>query len=223
MGELIRTANGDIEVPEGKCFCLKCKKVMAEVNFYTHKNGKKDELCKACLTMHVNNYKPETYLWILEKFDVPYIEEEWNILRDRAYKKDPNKVTGMSIVGKYLSKMKLKQWADYTWADTERLKQEKLEMTENILPEDKLAEMKKALENGEISEAQYLTYAATQVEEPVTTNPYDPANQTRTDGGFGPAFTPIELEDVGADLTDEDKTYLAIKILRQYLVHFMIV
>ena len=211
MGELVRTANGDIEVPEGKCFCLKCKKVMAEVNFYTHKNGKKDELCKACLTMHVNNYKPETYLWILEKFDVPYIEEEWNILRDRAYKKDPNKVTGMSIIGKYLSKMKLKQWSDYTWADTERLKQEKMEISETILPEDKLAEMKKALENGEISEAQYLTYAATQIEEPVTTNPYDPANQVRTDGGFGPAFTPIELEDVGADLTDEDKTYLAIK------------
>jgi 3-methyladenine DNA glycosylase Tag len=31
-------------------------------------------------------------------------------------------MTGMSVFGKYLSKMKLKQWKDYGWADTERLK-----------------------------------------------------------------------------------------------------
>ena len=102
-------------------YCSKCGRTMADTNFYTYKNGSKCELCKSCLTMHVNNFEPDTYMWLLEKFDVPYIEAEWNVLRDRAYQKDPYKMTGMSVFGKYLSKMKLKQWNKYGWADTEAL------------------------------------------------------------------------------------------------------
>ena len=54
--------------------------------------------------MHINNFEPDTFLWLLEKFDVPYIEAEWNVLRDRAYAKDPYKMNGMSVIGKYLAK-----------------------------------------------------------------------------------------------------------------------
>ena len=97
-------------------FCPKCRKTMADTNFYQYKNGQKCELCKACLTMHINNFEPETFLWVLEKFDVPYVEEEWNVLRDRAYQKDPYKMNGMSVVGKYLAKMRLKKWKDFGWA-----------------------------------------------------------------------------------------------------------
>ena len=97
---------------------------MDEDNFYTYKNGERTELCKKCLTMHIDNFNPDTFLWLLEKMDVPYIEQEWNVLRDRAYAKSPTKMNGMSVFGKYLSKMKLKQFKDYTWADTERLKKE---------------------------------------------------------------------------------------------------
>jgi len=42
-------------------------------------------------------------------------------LRDRAYAKNPQKMNGMSVVGKYLSKMKLKQWKNYSWADSDKL------------------------------------------------------------------------------------------------------
>ena len=70
-------------------YCSKCGKTMAETNFYTYKDGTKAELCKACLTMHINNWDPQTFLWLLEQFDIPYIESEWNTLRDRAYQKDP--------------------------------------------------------------------------------------------------------------------------------------
>ena len=82
-------------------YCSKCGRTMADTNFYTYKNGSKCELCKSCLTMHVNNFEPDTYMWLLEKFDVPYIEAEWNVLRDRAYQKDPYKMTGMSVFGKF--------------------------------------------------------------------------------------------------------------------------
>ena len=109
-------------------YCEKCGKMMDDTQFYTSKNiekyppdGKMSN-CKKCLTMHVDNWDPETYKWILQEIDVPYIKEEWNALLER-YGKDPNKITGLTIIGRYLSKMKLKQWNKYTWADTEQLEQ----------------------------------------------------------------------------------------------------
>ena len=71
--------------------------------------------------MHIDNFDESTYLWLLEKMDVPYVPAEWNSLRDKAYTKDGDKMNGMSVFGKYLSKMKLKQWKNYSWADSVKL------------------------------------------------------------------------------------------------------
>lgn len=192
--------------------CSKCGKTMADTNFYTYKDGTKCELCKACLTMHINNWEPNTYLWLLEKFDVPYIESEWNILRDRAYQKDPYKMNGMSVFGKYLSKMKLKQFKQYTWADTEKLKFEAEQKAKQFgEPEDimqqKIEKMREAHERGEISDAQWQTYQ--QVEAPKPTfkapNPAGDGYPSNAD------FEKVDMPDITADLTDEDKIYLALK------------
>ena len=204
-------------------YCSKCRKTMSSTNFYTYKDGRKCELCKACLTMHINNWEPDTFLWLLEKFDVPYIEAEWNVLRDRAYQKDPYKMTGMSVFGKYLSKMKLKQWKNYTWADTEALKakaeQDALAHGQpNEVVQQKLDNMKIAWENGEITEAQYLTYAETQAPEPSYAGSGD-AMQNKGQSGsfsFGPDVEQVDIPDIGADLTEEDKIYLAMKWGRLY-------
>lgn len=194
--------------------CQKCGKTMAETNFYKYKNGTKSEFCKGCLTMHINNWEPETYLWLLEKFDVPYIEAEWNVLRDRAYAKDPHKMNGMSVFGKYLSKMKLKQWNHYTWADTEKLRLEaetkaQLYGNANTISQEEIDTMKEAFENGEISEAQYKTYAATHAPEP--SFEIVSAGTPQQIGFTNNVFEAVELVDVGADLTEEDKIYLAMK------------
>ena len=79
-------------------------------------------LCAKCMTMHVDNWNPDTYMWILQEADVPYIPDEWNKLM-ASYAKDRSKVTGMTIVGRYLSKMKLKQFKQYRWKDTEFLQE----------------------------------------------------------------------------------------------------
>lgn len=204
-------------------YCSKCRKTMADTNYYTYKDGTKCELCKACLTMHINNWEPDTFLWLLEKFDVPYIEAEWNVLRDRAYAKDPYKMNGMSVFGKYLSKMKLKQWKNYTWADTERLKLEaeekaKLYGNPNKIAEEDIAKMKEAYENGEITEAQYQTYAEIKAPEPQ----FDVVSGAGKGGFPSPypvndnPFEQVDIVDVGADLTQEDKVYLAMKWGRLY-------
>ena len=79
--------------------------------------------CKKCLTRHVDNWDPQTFLWILEEIDVPYIEDEWTKLMDK-YCQDRTKVTGTTILGRYLSKMKLKQFKDKHWSDTAKIKAE---------------------------------------------------------------------------------------------------
>lgn len=210
-------------------YCKKCNKTMVDTNFYTYKDGTKCELCKACLTMHINNFDPESFLWILEKFDVPWLPWEWNVLRDRAYQKDPYKMNGMSVFGKYLSKMKLKQFVDpvtkksYGWADSEKLQAKhdaEIKACGGNLEQDKekLEEMRQAFENGEISEAQYQTYAETHAPEP-SFNFDKNGNQVTKDGYMYPEngnFEKVDLVDVGAELTDEDKIYLAMKWGRLY-------
>lgn len=110
-------------------YCIKCGKTLDDKEFYTSKNiekyppNGKMNTCKKCLTLHVDNWDPETYKWILQEIDVPYIKEEWDGLLEK-WAKDPKKVSGVTILGRYLSKMKLKQWNKYTWADTEVLAEE---------------------------------------------------------------------------------------------------
>ena len=110
----------------GQCFCEKCHRTMSDKEFYRSNNTEKYpsgflNQCKKCLTMHVNNWDPSTYLWILQECDVPYVQSEWDkLLGD--YGADPKKVTGTTILGRYLSKMKLVQYRDKRWADNEILK-----------------------------------------------------------------------------------------------------
>jgi hypothetical protein len=200
-------------------YCEKCGKTMNENQFYTYKNQEKVELCKKCLTMHIDNFDPNTFLWLLEKMDVPYIPSEWNTLRDRAYAKDPNKMNGMSVFGKYLSKMKLKQWKEYGWADTERLQalEEEKRKTLIIHTEQAKEDLKEKYENGEISEAEYKTMtsvplqAATQV--PGVLIGSIGANNPFHEMGY---MSQDELPDPSEDLTEDDKVYLAMKWGRVY-------
>ena len=105
---------------------------MDEKEFYTSRNlekypdGGKLNQCKKCITMHVDNWDPETYKWILQEIDVPYVKEWWDsILEKNAV--EGKKITGMTILGKYLSKMKLKQWNDKHWDDGPKIEEQLLQ------------------------------------------------------------------------------------------------
>lgn len=179
---------------------------MDDTQFYTSKNiekyppdGKMD-VCKKCLTMHVDNWNPETYKWILQEIDVPYIKEEWNGLLER-YGKDPKKVTGLTIIGRYLSKMKLKQWNKYTWADTEAL--------EKNSTEKKVLNMK----------AQGFTEDEIQEQLAIDRTPPKPKELEDVQAPVGtPEYQdPEEEEDDFSDqLTEEDKLMLRLKWGRGY-------
>ena len=200
--------------------CEKCGKVMDEGQFYTYKDGRKTELCKKCLTMHLNAYEPETFMWLLEKMDVPYVPAEWQVLVDKAYAKDPLKFSSMAVFGKYLSKMKLKQWKDYGWEDGPRLIAEAQGKAEELAAQnaERDAFYKEKFEKGEISEAEFKTLTSTASqkaarEEGLGTNPYLGPNNPYDEKNF---FSEEEMPDTAADLTQEDKLYLANKWGRMY-------
>lgn len=193
-------------------YCTKCGKMQKDVQFYTYRNGDKTEMCKKCLTLHVDAFNPDTFLWLLEKLDVPYIEEEWNTLRDKAYQKDPTKVNSTSVFGKYLAKMKLVQWNKYHWADTEKIKQEKEEVRNAYLKEHNIEEVdKKTLRqqylNGEITESQYKTLLPVEQEEVIT-----PSQQPGAGNNPFPQSNILDgVESPAAQLTHDDKIALAMK------------
>ena len=197
--------------------CQKCNKLMkAKDKFYTYKNGEKTELCKDCLTMHIDNFDPSTFLWLLEKMDVPYVETEWNVLRDRAFAKNPN-LNGTSVFGKYLSKMKLKQWNSYGWADTERLKvindeKNKIKEAERQKYE---ASIKKDFEEGKITESEYKTLTSTETlnQEWLRAPIQEPKQEFFNESNF---IAESELAEYTEELTQEDKVYLAMKWGRLY-------
>lgn len=190
---------------DSTCYCKTCKRTMDAGEFYTSKrvdkyppDGKMPE-CKKCLTRHVDNWEPRTYLWILEEIDVPYIEDEWTTLLNR-YGSDKKKMTGTTILGRYLSKMKLKQFRDYHWDDTERLKQEADAHKAEVMARQGYSgeEIEKAIAEGSMPE-----------------RPVEP--QSTQEDSVAP--TPIDLnepDDFQDDLTDEDKKYLTLKWGKAY-------
>lgn len=183
-------------------FCEKCRKTMAYDQFYQSNNLKKypDDgrmhQCKKCLTMHIDNWNPETYKWILEEVDVPYIPDEWNKLLQK-YGKNPAKMTGTTILGRYLSKMKLSQFKDYRWADTEFLQE---------------------VANSKVEQAMKKQgYSAAEIAEAIATGkvptPEKPEEQPQALDIFNQNDT---VEDLKLDLTEEDKTYLRLKWGKYY-------
>ena len=184
-------------------YCERCGRTMVGNEFYTSHNREKYPndgklpQCKKCITAHVDNWDPETYKPILKEIDVPYIKQEWDNLLAR-YGQDPTKLTGMTIIGRYLSKMKLNQWKGTTWDDTEKIaeklkKQAIAAMEDNGLTEEEIEEQLK-----------------------IDRTPARPAPiETAASGDQDPetGFPQIieEPDEFEEQLSEEDKIYLKIK------------
>lgn len=197
-------------------YCEKCNRTMSAEQFYASNNlekypddGKLPQ-CKKCITMHINNWDPETYMWILQECDVPYIPDEWNKLL-ASYGKNREKLTGMTILGRYLSKMKLKQYRDYRWKDTEFLQ----EMNNNKIEQTMKRQGYDAQQITEAIQRATFTLPVGELEPynpgvEIPPNPYEVPEEdyfAQQNGGD---------DDLVSDLTDEDKLYLRLKWGKTY-------
>ena len=59
-----------------KLICSKCGRQRPETDFFKYKTGNRCDMCKDCLTQYIDNRDSSTFLRILEKFNVPYIERK---------------------------------------------------------------------------------------------------------------------------------------------------
>ena len=191
----------------GLYYCEKCHKTKPEKDFYSsnnlvkYPNGGKLNQCKQCISMHIDNWNPDTYLWILEECDVPYIPTEWVGLLQK-YAKDPAKVTGSTILGRYLAKMKLKQYRDYRWGDIEFLQElsnQKIEATMKQSGQYSASEIAQAIE-----ESNKIVLPEKPPELLTQQEPVVPYYQTEQD------------DNIMDELTPEDITYLKIKWGKSY-------
>lgn len=187
---------------------------MNEDQFYGSNNTEKYpeykmDQCKQCMTMHVDNWNPDTYLWILQECDVPYVPDEWNKLL-ASYGKDKSKLTGMTIIGRYLSKMKLKQWKEYRWKDTAFLQ----ELADNKMEQ---AMKRQGYDAAQIELAKQQTHVPIPEGELVEPPPPPPDPLDVMNGEVEDYFAEqAGASDSDFDLTDEDRTYLRLKWGKAY-------
>jgi hypothetical protein len=146
--------------------------------------------------MHIDNFEPDTFTWILQDLDLPYIPEEWDVLRNKAYAKDPYKMNGMSVIGKYISKMKLKQWKDYGWEDSARICAEHEQKRSEAIAQQKRIEAQHKEEMAATPNRDAIAHDGF----------YNEENYMTED----------EMVDPAADLTKDDKMFLALKWGRLY-------
>ena len=192
-------------------YCEKCNRTMGGDQFYGSNNLEKYpesklKQCKKCITMHVDNFNSDSYLWILQDCDVPYVPEEWNKLL-ATYGKDRAKLTGTTILGRYLSKMKLKQWRDYRWKDTEFLQEVANKRIEETMK-------RQGYEAAEIAMA--IQQASVPIPQGELEAPPPPVAATSNDEEDYFAQINGGHDDFVDDLTEEDKTYLRLKWGKTY-------
>lgn len=206
---------------EDKKLCIRCNKLLRIDNFYKRRDGTHLDLCKKCIGGRVDVFDPETFLYILKDLDVPYLEAEWNDLINKIIERG-QKVNASAILGKYVSKMKLRQWKEYGWDDSETLEKERKAQIEAKQDElsDLRAKMQIKFENGEISRAEYETYQDQsdnyqKIREAPPTDYQDAVGRDNhyQDGDFLPEE---ELPDPANELTKDDKVMLAMKWGRTY-------
>lgn len=194
-------------------FCKKCQRTINEKEFYGTTNLKKYpdgklDMCKKCITMHIDNWDPETFIWILQESDVPWVPDEWNKLL-ATYGRDKSKMTGATIIGRYFSKMKLKQYKDYRWKDTAFLQ----ELADHKTKEAMQRQGYEASEIASVIEENRKTVPDGDVEIPV----YNDTKQgvgVDTPADFAVDDSPDD--DIGQYLTEEDRRNMRLKWGKAY-------
>lgn len=173
-------------------------------------------MCKDCLTAYVDNRDPQTFLWILEKFDVPYVEHVWVQMTNDAFLKNPAKFGSDSVLGSYVRSMNLSQYKPYGYADTDQINEEYKKEQEAVferklqaiaLNEENEKELKRQLDEGEITTSEYRTRSSLHA---LTEATQEKEDAERRRSQF--VLTPDDAENrVASDLTDEDIQYLSLK------------
>lgn len=141
---------------------------------------------------------------------MPYIERDWNEEAQQAYDKNPSTFGSGSVIGRYLRRMNMAQYREYTYADTVRLALEAEQKAQEakarvaLSSEDEQKEfltLQAKLDAGEISQAEFDTL------NPLTRGISSDKQKQYT----YTQESPIDEDSIAAELTQEDKKMLTLK------------
>jgi hypothetical protein len=198
--------------PPKKAFtvmCQQCGREKPEKEFFksprTLPNDQCYPICKRCLTQNIDNRDPSTFVPLLEKFDVPYVEDKWIQICNRVFLKNPAKFGPSSVFGQYLRTMNMSQFKPYRFADSEMLN--KANAPDETKPQRE-AIAKRRLEAGEIDEEEYDEIVNGAHEKFLTEEDVEKENPTQRILNNLPK---VDEATISKELTNEDIQYLAVK------------
>lgn len=196
---------------EPKIICKKCGRERAATKFFKKKTKERIDICVDCLTMYIDNYDYTTFSWILEMFDIPYIKNVWIKMANDIYLKNPAKFSSRSVIGKYIRTMNMKQYADYCFADSDKLNMAQemaKERREATVDKDYVLQLQKELEEGKISKAQYDTLSP---ETPSSIDKEEEEFIALKEEAIKPIQQGADEGEIRKQLTDEEYQYLLMK------------
>lgn len=185
-------------------YCERCQKTLDPVRFYKSNNTEKYpdrglvNMCKECMTARVDNWDSSTYEWIFQELDVPYLPFKWDSIMAK-YAAEPEKITKMTIVGKYLSAIKLKPFKDYRYKDSEFLCQMEEKKRVDAMKKQGY-DAQQIAEN--LAQATELPPKPVETMQPQLAQPDYFAQMSGADE---------DSNEIVAELTDDDRKYLRIK------------
>ena len=100
--------------------CKECNISKPEDMFFSNKEDKIIiHMCKNCFYTQHDSARPQTFMWMFEEYDIPFIAEEWQ----RTYECDIK-----HTFGKYLSRMKLAAYRNFGFKDSKDFNAKKINM-----------------------------------------------------------------------------------------------
>lgn len=189
--------------------CERCQRRRASRMFWRTRAGDYAPICKDCLTTYIDNSDPQTFKWILELLDTPYIEHLWIKKANKLFKRDPGAFGPQSVIGPYLRDMRLAQYKEFGYKDSDRLNadynQAQLELAQRRErakkeKEEQARKLREKAEQGEITEAEFRTRM------PVT----EPDEEEIQELKFPTTIDDTEQR-ILQELTQEDIQYLSLK------------
>lgn len=206
--------------------CDRCGKIMDKtINFYSSKNLEKYpdgkmNMCKKCLTAHIDVFDTTTFVPLLKEMDLPYVERLWiETLAKKLEKKTIREISGAMVFGSYLSRVRLQQWKRYSFKDSADINKMTLE------------ELKEHYKNGNYSEEQIDNFVNLIAklhnshiikDSDVVPEVHEIAETTDIESVEAPTSAHSEniiTIDLSEDITEDEAKYLLIKWGAEYTVN----
>lgn len=134
----------DLEVHQNEslCRCSQCNRELDIYNFFKYKDNSPMLICKDCIETTLDERDPWSWIKILQELDMPWVESEWIILRNRY----PD-ASLRNILARYLAKMRLYSWKFYKFQDSFRIKAWENEKKRDIIQNELICKLEPLSEN----------------------------------------------------------------------------